>query len=273
MIQQIPLNVLHCEGKAGKKNHSEIYLLNQKAGSRREVRSGDVRPNVGGDNFCGSHVTRHVTEILDDLIAQIRRDLERGHFPANVQKRIETITDLVEILYEDRKVGPLSSKDGLSSVAIEELILEITKERKLLQFTGTGKAQGIECKLDFRSQNLLLVEANAYWLRQAVDKFLDNAIEAMADSPVKKLTIVTQFRDNGAYIQIKDTGRGIPSAVQSLLFKEPTKKLQGGRGTGLLLARCIILTYSGKLQLESTGEDGTTMGIWLPLEWLRAAKE
>lgn len=212
-------------------------------------------------------------EAIEELIGRVRKDLANMRLPTNVRQRFETMADLVQLLSEDQVIGPLSTRHALESVDIVSLIQRII-ERKKDQLAPSDRVHGITLRYyPSRSGYRLLVQANSQWLSRALYELIDNAIEAMVDSPTKELTLFTEFRDNGASIRVKDTGTGIPVTIQPLLLKERIRKTQGRTGTGLLLARCIFLTYGGKLQVESTSSEGTIMSGWLPLEWLRSAKD
>lgn len=67
---------------------------------------------------------------------------------------------------------------------------------------------------------------------------------------------------------MSDTGTGIPNDLNVKLFKAPMTKAKDekGSGLGLFLANSIIRVYGGWLEVRSTGLEGTTMALWLPLE-------
>lgn len=156
----------------------------------------------------------------------------------------------------------------IESVVINEIISDVIDRWQLYQSATEDRNGTIKFRRNLFSEYCLSVRANGQRLRKVLNILVDNAIEAMADLPIKDLTIVSEFRNNGARILVRDTGRGIPSEVQPLLLKEEIPKPQGGMGTGLLVAKDIIEAYGGKIGVVATGIRGTTMMIWLPLEWL-----
>ena len=112
------------------------------------------------------------------------------------------------------------------------------------------------------------MRASPDWLRRAFDILVENAVEAMADSATRQLTVVTQLANGGAELSIADTGNGVPDEVVQRLFRAPIPRPKGskGLGVGLLMAHTIVQTYGGDIWLGSTGPSGTTMIIWLPVE-------
>lgn len=125
----------------------------------------------------------------------------------------------------------------------------------------------IEYEVQIRIDELAMVHASPEWLRQILDILIDNASNAMKRNDTKKITITLEPEQEGVAILVSDTGRGIPVRQRSNLLKKPffKKKHETGSGIGLFLANMIIQVYRGKLEVRSTGPDGTTMVLWLPL--------
>jgi PAS domain S-box-containing protein len=85
-----------------------------------------------------------------------------------------------------------------------------------------------------------------------------------AESP---LPLISSNATAGRYaaITVKDSGGGIPQAIQDQIF-EPffTTKGQEGTGLGLSVIYGIVQDHQGGIRLESTPEQGTTFRIFLP---------
>jgi signal transduction histidine kinase len=125
-----------------------------------------------------------------------------------------------------------------------------------------------ELQLDLRLDKAATVWASPEWLRRAFDVVVDNAVDAVADSDVREITVGTREACRGVEIIVSDTGSGIPEEVQSKLGLEPIENPEDARGLGmgLLMAQTIVQTYGGEIQVDSTGPSGTIMVIWLPRE-------
>lgn len=266
MNHQMLRNDCHDDGDTHCRAVNTLELVEQGTRGQQARKTDTVWTVMGSDKW--SPITCGGVETIEDLLVQ--GDLAGELLPINTRKRLGTTTDRNPLSYDDNQItGLLSATEGVGSVDIAGLIQSIIDWRKKCQLAALGHVQGINFRTDFRSALPLLVQANAHWLRRAFDILCDNGSEAMVDLPTKKLTISAELKDNGANIQVSDTGKGIPAELQPLLFKEPIRKSPGNRGTALLLARRVVEAYGGKLQLQSTGANGTTMSVWLPLEWLR----
>ena len=64
-----------------------------------------------------------------------------------------------------------------------------------------------------------------------------------------------------------DTGEGVPVAVRNKLFREliPNEPDSKGMGIGALLVATIVEDHEGSIKLETSGPEGTTVLIRLPL--------
>lgn len=103
----------------------------------------------------------------------------------------------------------------------------------------------------------LLVLADANRLEQVLVNLLTNALDAMDECPLRRLTIavgVDETDDAFATITVADTGSGVPDAVRARLF-EPfftTKPPGAGLGLGLAISAGIVRELGGTLKLDET---------------------
>jgi two-component system C4-dicarboxylate transport sensor histidine kinase DctB len=104
-------------------------------------------------------------------------------------------------------------------------------------------------------------------LEQVLVNLFNNALDAMADSETRALT-VNVLRANGrAQIVVTDTGPGVPEEIRAHLF-EPffTTKPQGkGLGLGLAISEQIVREFGGELRAEAPEAGGARFVIVLPL--------
>jgi C4-dicarboxylate-specific signal transduction histidine kinase len=102
--------------------------------------------------------------------------------------------------------------------------------------------------------SLPLLKGSHVHFSQGLFPLIENAIEAMADSEHKALTIITGLRENRIQVQIKDTGCGIPKGVQANLFRPFfTTKAGNHHGLGLYVARALLTPYGASFHWSSEG--------------------
>jgi two-component system C4-dicarboxylate transport sensor histidine kinase DctB len=104
-------------------------------------------------------------------------------------------------------------------------------------------------------------------LEQVLVNLFNNALDAMADSETRQLTVTVDATFTRTLIAVTDTGPGIPEDIRAHLF-EPffTTKAQGkGLGLGLAISEQIVRESGGVLRVETTAADGARFIIELPL--------
>ena len=109
---------------------------------------------------------------------------------------------------------------------------------------------------------------------QAVTNIIQNALDAMYDSEDKRLHVHTRHDEKYVYIEISDTGSGIPEEIREKVFEvffttKPTSlERKGsepfGTGLGLASANYFIRQYGGKIDIQSEVGEGTIVTIRVP---------
>jgi signal transduction histidine kinase len=110
------------------------------------------------------------------------------------------------------------------------------------------------------------IRGNPIQIRQILDNLIKNALDAMEDSPVKRLTVQTEASNGHVAVCITDTGQGISEQHLEHIFASDFTTKAVGKGTGLGLAsvRTMVEAYAGTIQVDSTVDCGTTFTIRLP---------
>jgi len=79
------------------------------------------------------------------------------------------------------------------------------------------------------------------------------------------VTLEAHQTDDETYIDVRDTGPGLPKKARENLFKPfAGGTRRDGTGLGLAIAAELIRGHGGSLELLETGETGTAFRIALP---------
>ncbi len=213
----------------------------------------------------GHAIARHALTIREQSLL-LRRDLEHkpsGEKISRANERITIIEHLANQVLEKPMTPVLSAEEGASSVPLNPLVRE-----RVLRLWQSEPYRSARLQLDLTLPDTITVRANPDWLRRALDVLIDNAVDAVSESPVKQVTVASRLVGESAEITVSDSGKGISEEVLDKLFVAPIPKPTSARGLGmgLLMAQAIVQTYGGDLRLADTGSTGTTMVISLPLE-------
>ena len=114
------------------------------------------------------------------------------------------------------------------------------------------------------SENII-VNINTPLFDWVLENLIKNAVDAMSGEGEIAISIL-RGSDRRVFIDVRDTGKGIPKSKIKEVFKAGFTSKQRGWGLGLTLAKRIIEIYhNGKIFVQSSEEQGgTTFRISLP---------
>jgi two-component system C4-dicarboxylate transport sensor histidine kinase DctB len=147
----------------------------------------------------------------------------------------------------NRETGPISLKDALNSA----ILLNQSRLRE-------NKVKLIRDPFDPKTQ----VIGGRIRLEQVLVNLLQNAFEALEDSPRPQIRISVVVEGDWVLVRIIDNGPGLPPEVANALFTPFTTTKENGLGLGLVIAHDIVRDLGGELTAEST-ENGTTFTVKL----------
>ncbi len=112
------------------------------------------------------------------------------------------------------------------------------------------------------------VECLPSQLNQVFMNLLVNAAHAI-EGPRGTITLRTGLDAGGeeVWVEVTDTGRGIPDDIRARIFDPffTTKPVGKGTGLGLSLAYGIIQKHNGRISVESAAGGGTTFRVTVPV--------
>ncbi len=165
--------------------------------------------------------------------------------------------------------------DDLLNLARFEIGDEINKEEVWLNQLVHDAARDYYKKILDRGQDLqmnvtderLSVFGNRSQLRLLLEKLLNNAINYTNTGG--KITFSCSAENDKIILQISDTGIGIPTDEQNLIFSRFFRGSNiGGRilgsGLGLAIAHSIVQNHGGQIFVESKLNSGSTFTVIMP---------
>ena len=117
------------------------------------------------------------------------------------------------------------------------------------------------------------VSTDRHRLMQVLVNLLGNAIKFTHQGGV---TLRVRAQEGGVEFSIQDTGIGIASDQQQMIFErfgQANASIQsryGGSGLGLTISQRLVQMLGGRLQLESHEGAGSRFWFWLPLQGVAA---
>ena len=196
---------------------------------------------------------------IDDMRARFDIDFISGDLPqlmAESREGIERVTQIVRNLkdfsYSGRddswKLADLhGGLDSTINIIWNELKYKVTLEK--------------------RYAKLPLVQCLPSELNQVFMNILLNAGHAIAERG--KITISTGVSTTAdeVWIEIEDTGGGIPEDIQQRIFDPffTTKPVGSGTGLGLSISYGIVKKHNGQIEVRSKAGEGSCFRLTLPI--------
>jgi two-component system sensor kinase FixL len=145
-----------------------------------------------------------------------------------------------------------------------EELSEIIESACLLGLVGANSS-GVDVVRDF-DHSIGQVMADRIQTEQVLINLLRNALESMADSPVKQLLISTHRTGAGTVqVSVADTGPGFAPGIVNQLFNAFVTTKNNGMGLGLSICRTIVESQGGRIWAESNTHGGATFHFTLRL--------
>jgi two-component system sensor kinase FixL len=137
-----------------------------------------------------------------------------------------------------------------------ESLQRLVTESSALALVGAGDLNlEVDVRLDSTADEVLV---DRIQIQQVVLNLMRNAIEAMAESPIRRLLITSERKSDGfVYVTVADSGPGLPEDVAQHLFEPFRSTKATGLGLGLSISATIIAAHGGRIWAEPSKLGGT----------------
>ena len=230
--------------------------------------------------------------VLLDVTEKEENERLRREFTANVSHELKTPLTSISGYAEIMKDGLVKSADvprfanniyteAQRLITLVEDILKLSKLDENAVELGRADtdlyaiAQEVACRLKIPAQQnsiVISVQGSSAFVT-GVPYILDEMLYNLADNAVKynrpggRVVISTGTEGGHAYMQVSDTGIGIPAADRERVFErfyrvdKSRSKQIGGTGLGLSIVKHGAMFHHARLSLESEPNKGTTVRV------------
>lgn len=194
---------------------------------------------------------------LSSLIAWVEyfRQSEDS-FPKDIVDEIEKDVKRLEVITE--RFSRVGSQPVLEPHNTYEII------EQSISYLERRVSKRVSITIDEASEKDSIAYISTSLFEWVIENLCKNAVDAMEGKG--SLNFLIQNKEGMVFIDVKDTGRGIPAYLQKTVFNPGYTTRKRGWGLGLSLAKRIIESYHyGQIYvLQSDPKSGTTFRIKLP---------
>lgn len=156
-------------------------------------------------------------------------------------------------------------RDFISRGETERIITPLSRlinEASALAFMSTGSRS---LEFDVKVASDLQVLVDRVQIQQVLLNLIRNAMEAMEDSPIRRLEVSGRRTDDGMIeVVVADSGPGVSPEVAARLFQPFISTKPTGMGVGLSISRTIVEAHEGRIWIEPSALGGTAFHFTLP---------
>jgi two-component system NtrC family sensor kinase len=222
---------------------------------------------------------------IENLLAMLKyyEDAEADITQPDVVVKLHAMRESIELNYlkEDIPVLMRESKEGI--VRVRKIVQDLKDFSRIdggQDWQWANLNQGIESTLNVVNNEVRYkadivreygaipdIECLPSQINQVILNMMVNAAHSIGTER-GTITIRTGTGDAMVWIEISDTGAGIPKEIQSRIFDPffTTKPVGKGTGLGLSLSYGIVQKHQGRIEVESEVGKGTCFRITLPIQ-------
>jgi nitrogen fixation/metabolism regulation signal transduction histidine kinase len=114
--------------------------------------------------------------------------------------------------------------------------------------------------------NMPDIKGDATMLRQVLHNLMQNAQDALKQTPNPEILVQTSFDETTIKLAVKDNGQGFPVDLLAHAFEPYVTTKSHGTGLGLAIVKKMIEEHFGQIKIENNATGGACISIVLPIE-------
>jgi len=217
-----------------------------------------------------SSISHELRTPLTSIKAYTETILSDSNMPEETKRQFLGIIDeesnrlagLIEGLLEISRI-----ESGTMKIVREPVDIVAVAHKVLTALQALADKQNVRLESDI-DEGLAIFEGDEDKIQSALTNLVNNAIKFTPRDG--RVCVSVRQRDDQLAMRVSDTGMGIPKEALPRIFDRfyrvphPGKHIQG-TGLGLAIVKKIVMMHSGRIEVESELNRGTTFTIFLPL--------
>jgi len=216
--------------------------------SERLATLGQIAASIGHElrnPLAVVQTSVHILERREGVDERTRRHLER------IRDQTKLCSSIIHSLLELARDRPLER----AATDLEALVQEV--------FDSVPRPDGVS--LEFaQAEALPAVFVDGSQLRQLLVNLVQNAVQAIADSPSGLVEVLASLNDDVLSIEVRDDGAGISEEALNTIFEPLVTGRPGGVGLGLALCQRIADKHGGRIAASNRAQGGASFRVTVP---------
>lgn len=209
---------------------------------------------AGHDILQPLNAARLYSSVLVDKLS----DGDNGTLVKNVESALESVEDILGAVMDISRLDTGALKPEPTVFRLDELLRGLE-----LEFKPVAAEKGLDLRIVHTTTS---VRTDRRLLRRLLQNLVSNAIKYTADG---KVLVGCRRRDNRVFVEVYDTGLGIPKTKQRAIFQEFHRLDDGmrvakGLGLGLSIVERISHVLKHQVELRSKLGEGSCFSVELP---------
>jgi signal transduction histidine kinase/CheY-like chemotaxis protein len=201
---------------------------------------------------------------MSELLADSTLDPAQRELVAVLQTSSDQLLAVVDDILDFSKIEA-------GRLELEDLPLDLrtTLEQVCDMLRSRARDKGLALELDIDTAAPAAIRGDVTRLRQVLLNLLSNAIKFTHQG---RVTLTVQVMDASLRFAVSDTGVGIRPEHLPRLFQPfaqgdtSTTRVHGGTGLGLLICKHLVELMGGRIDVQSTPDQGSTFHFTLPVQ-------
>lgn len=244
-----------------------FYDLREKIAGEKKLKEALIQINrsekMASLGQLAAGIAHEINNPLTGILLYANLALERFDKADPLRKYLTSVIDGTErckdivkdLLAYSRQTSPAKETFQINSL-IEQSLTLLRDQKRFLNINLVKKM----------SDDMMLIRADKNQLIQVIINLTMNAIDAMDRKGTLTFRTYRNKPHKKVYIEVSDTGCGIPEENLSKVFDPffTTKGPEKGTGLGLSTSYGIVKENGGRISIKETSARGTTALIELP---------
>jgi PAS domain S-box-containing protein len=194
---------------------------------------------------------------------RIARLLDRGGFPPDAQRILRECAATISREVESVKALADEFSQFSRFPAAQPVPADLNAVVRNALDVFAGRLDAIDLRVNL-APDLPLVDADPEQFKRLVVNLVDNAAEALRDSPLKRLLVTTSANADTVELLVADTGCGVSPGDKEKLFLPYFSTKGRGTGLGLAIVSHILAEHHGRIRVEDNKPSGARFIIEMP---------